>query len=161
MNDPAIRDLIQQSSLAGDLDAGQCDDLAAIAGEHTLEDGELLIEQGRRDETMYIIAAGELAVQRRTGGGDTATLHVLRPGDLAGVMGFVDGTEHTATLRAMGATRVVTITRQDLESLLDSKPGVVYGVMRGIVRTVHRILREMNLQSVELSNYITQVHGRY
>jgi hypothetical protein len=33
--------------------------------------------------------------------------------------------------------------------------------MRGIVRTAHRILREMNLQSVELRNYITKVHGRY
>jgi hypothetical protein len=33
--------------------------------------------------------------------------------------------------------------------------------MRGTIRTVHRILREINLQYVELNNYITKTHGRY
>jgi CRP-like cAMP-binding protein len=76
-------------------------------------------------------------------------------------MGFVDGTERSANLRAVGKTVVVSLRRQDLETLLSSKPEVVYGVMRGVVRTVHRILREMNLQYVELNNYITKTHGRY
>jgi CRP-like cAMP-binding protein len=76
-------------------------------------------------------------------------------------MGFVDGTEHSASLRAVGKTAVVSLRRQDLEAVLTSKPEVVYGVMRGVVRTVHRILREMNLQYVELNNYITKTHGRY
>jgi CRP-like cAMP-binding protein len=88
-------------------------------------------------------------------------LYVLRPGDLAGELGFIDGTEHTATLRAIGPTSVISIERKNLESLLSSRPEVVYGLMRGIVRTAHRILREMNQQSVELNNYITKVHGRY
>jgi len=48
-----------------------------------------------------------------------------------------------------------------MESILADKPEVVYGVMRGVVRTVHRILRDMNLQYVELNNYITKTHGRY
>jgi CRP/FNR family cyclic AMP-dependent transcriptional regulator len=34
-------------------------------------------------------------------------------------------------------------------------------VMRAIMRTVHRILRSMNLQYVELTNYIAKQHGRY
>jgi hypothetical protein len=29
------------------------------------------------------------------------------------------------------------------------------------MRTVHRILRSMNLQYVELTNYIAKQHGRY
>jgi len=33
--------------------------------------------------------------------------------------------------------------------------------MRAIVRTVHRILRNMNFQQVELTNYIAKEHGRY
>ena len=120
-----------------------------------------MIEQGHIDETLYIVSSGALAVERITAGGERVALHILRPGDLAGEMGFVDGTEHTATLRAMGPTSVICIGRSNLESLLPSKPEVVYGLMRGIVRTAHRILREMNLQSMELSNYITKIHGRY
>jgi len=161
MNSPNTCDLIQHSSLIGDLSEAQCDDLSSIATTRSLNDKEVLIEQGQTDESLHIVSSGALAVERTTAGGDTITLHILKPGDLAGEMGFVDGTEHTASLRAMGPTSVVSISRKDLESLLPLKPEVVYGLMRGIVRTAHRILREMNLQSVELSNYITKVHGRY
>jgi CRP/FNR family transcriptional regulator, cyclic AMP receptor protein len=37
----------------------------------------------------------------------------------------------------------------------------VYYVMRGIVRHVHGIVRRMNMQSVEMSNYLYRAHGRY
>ena len=161
MNTPNACELIQHSSLINDLSEAQCSDLSSIAAIRTLEDREILIEQGQSDESLHIVASGALAVERCTSGGDTVTLHILKSGDLAGEMGFVDGTEHSATLRAMGPTSVVSISRQDLESMLSSKPEVVYGLMRGIIRTAHRILREMNLQSIELSNYITKVHGRY
>ena len=33
--------------------------------------------------------------------------------------------------------------------------------MRAIVRSVHAILTRMNLEYVELTNYITKQHGRY
>ena len=34
-------------------------------------------------------------------------------------------------------------------------------VMRAIVREEHRILRGMNTQYMEMSNYISKQHGRY
>lgn len=161
MNNPNTGDLIQHSTLFGDLSEAQCNDLSMIATTRSLDDKEVLIEQGKIDETLHIVSSGALAVERTTAGGDAVTMHILKPGDLAGEMGFVDGSEHTATLRAIGTASVVSIGRKDLESLLSTKPEVVYGLMRGIVRTGHRILREMNLQAVELSNYITKTHGRY
>jgi len=161
MNSSNTCDLIRHSSLVGDMSESQCDDLCSIATTRSLGDREVLIEHGQVDETLHIVSSGALAVERTTAGGDTVTLHILRAGDLAGEMGFVDGTGHSATLRAMGPTSVISITRRDLDSLLPSKPEVVYGLMRGIVRTAHRIQREMNQQAMELHNYITRVHGRY
>jgi len=161
MTDLSASDLIQHSTLISDLTPEQCTALSDIAVILELEDAEVLIEQGETDETLHIIGVGKLAVERTTPGGEQATLHILKPGDLAGEMGFIDGTEHSATLRAVGKTIVVSLRRQDLETILSSKPDVVYAVMRGVVRTVHRILREMNLQYVELNNYITKTHGRY
>ena len=161
MNEPSTCDLIRDSRLTRDLSAEQCDELSAIAVTTKLADGEVLISQGDIDETLYIVGRGALAVERATSGGDTVTLSLLRSGDLAGAMGFVDGTEHSATLRSVGETTVVSLGRGDLESILKTRPELVYAVMRGIVRTVHAILRDMNLQSVELNNYISRTHGRY
>lgn len=161
MDNATICELIRRSSLTRDLDTEQCGVLAGIATTRSLKDQEILIAQGEVDDTLHIIGSGALAVERSIPGGEKVTLHVLKPGDLAGEMGFVDGTEHTATLRAMGDTSVVSLHRKDLESLLKDQAAIVYGLMRGIVRSVHRILREMNLQAVELNNYITKTHGRY
>jgi CRP-like cAMP-binding protein len=80
---------------------------------------------------------------------------------LAGALGFVDGQEHSATLRAVGPTSIFSIERARLESLLKNHPDLVYHVMRAIIRGVHNTLRRMNMQQTELTNYITQQHGRY
>jgi CRP-like cAMP-binding protein len=161
MDKTQFLDLIQHSALVSDLTPEQCVELSEISSVQLVKNGEVLIQQGDTDEALNIIAAGTLAAERKTAGGDTVTLHILKPGDLAGAMGFVDGTEHSATLRALGDTTVVSLRRHDLESVLTSNPALVYGVMRGVIRSVHRILREMNLQYVELNNYITKTHGRY
>ena len=161
MDKTQFLDLIQHSALVSDLTPEQCVELSEITSVQLVKNGEVLIQQGDTDEALNIIAAGTLAAERKTAGGDTITLHILKPGDLAGAMGFVDGTEHSATLRALGDTTVVSLRRHDLESVLTSNPELVYGIMRGVIRSVHRILREMNLQYVELNNYITKTHGRY
>lgn len=161
MASESAADLIQHSTLTGDLTPQQCEELAALTQVRELNNGDVLIEQGATDETLHIVGHGVLAVERKTAGGDVITLHMLKPGDLAGAMGFIDGTEHAATLRSVGQAIVVSLPRADLEGILTSNPQLVYGVMRGIVRSVHRILREMNLQYVELNNYITKTHGRY
>lgn len=161
MTDANLCELIKRSAFAENLTLDQCGVLADLATTRALKDGEILIEEGRVDDSLHVIASGRLAVERNAGAGAPVVLHILRDGDLAGELGFVDGTEHTATLRAVGPTLVLSITRPDLESLLRAQPEIVYGVMRGIVRTVHRILRQMNLQCVELNNYISKTHGRY
>jgi CRP-like cAMP-binding protein len=161
MTDANMCELIKHSSFADNLSDEQCDVLAKLTKSVSLDDGQALIEEGKVDNTLHIVASGRLAVERNAGAGTPVTLHILKEGDLAGELGFVDGAEHTATLRAVGPTLVLSITRDDLESLLTTRADVVYAVMRGIVRTVHRILRQMNLQWVELSNYISKTHGRY
>jgi len=54
-----------------------------------------------------------------------------------------------------------SLERDSLEKLLDAHPRIVYQVMRAIIRSVHGTLRRMNIQYVEMSNYINKQHGRY
>jgi len=161
MASESVSELIRHSTLTSDLSAEQCGELAKLTQTRELDNGDVLIDQGEKDDTLHIIGHGMLAVERRTAGGEVVTLNTLKPGDLAGAMGFIDGAEHGATLRSVGKTVVVSLPRKNLEAVLTTNPQLVYGVMRGIVRTVHRILGTMNLQYIELSNYITKTHGRY
>ena len=157
----AIEDIIRATSFAAELTEEQCAELAKIATLRHLKDGETLIHEGRIDNSVHVLINGHLAVIKEAEGGTEEQLHTLKPGEIAGAMGFIDGMEHTATLRSDGETDVFSIERDKLESLLNSHPVLVYRVMRAIMRSVHAIVRRMNNQYVQMTNYITKQRGRY
>jgi len=152
---------VRSSPLAVELNDEQCEILAELVDTRYLKDGDVLIQEGEVSNELHVVVVGNVAVTRDAGNGDAVTIHVLRPRDLAGELGFLDGLEHSATLRAIGPTEIFSLKRERLESLIDTQPRVVYLVMRAIIREVHAILRRMNIQHIELSNYISKRHGRY
>lgn len=155
------RQTIRESPLGLDLDDRQCQKLADTAGLIGLEVGAELLAEGASDETLYVVVSGSLEVVKPTGGGESVTLQLLHGGDMAGIMGFVDGIPHSAGIRALTRCELISLDRRDLEALLEVDPDLVYQVMRSVVRAAHRILGRMNAQYVEMSNYITKQHGRY
>jgi CRP/FNR family cyclic AMP-dependent transcriptional regulator len=154
-------EIVCMSPLGIELQQDDCRTLAEVITTRKLRDGEVLLTEGSTDDSLHVIIGGRLAVTRSVGGGDNVTLHVLKSGDFAGELGFVDGKEHSATLRSVGDTEVYTMRRQEFESLIDTHPRLVYQVMRTIVRATHSNLLRMNQQFVEMSNYIMKEHGRY
>ena len=154
-------EVIKASPLGTELSDEQCGKLAEIVSECCLKQGEFLFEEGHKDDSLHVITKGTLDVVRSTGGNDLVSLHVLHEGDMVGALGFIDGIEHSASVRALNNCEVFTLHRDDLETLLRQDAGLVYKVMRAITRTVHAILLRMNIQYVEMNNYIMRQHGRY
>lgn len=62
---------------------------------HEYDPGTEIITEGEIDNSFYVVAAGEVEVRK----GDQ-TLDELRSGDCFGEMGFIAGTERTATILA-------------------------------------------------------------
>lgn len=154
-------DAVKASPLAGELDDGQCELLASVMTACGIKDRGMLIEEGQKDDTLYILTAGNMEVMSRAAGGEQVGLHILREGDIIGELGFLDGIEHSASVQAMGNCELLRLDRASFEGLVTKDPELVYRVMRSIVRIVHRILRNMNCQQVELTNYIARQNGRY
>jgi CRP/FNR family cyclic AMP-dependent transcriptional regulator len=154
-------EMVRNSPLGTDLNEEQCAALAHVASMHCLGPGDFLISEGDKDHSLHIVVRGAIAVVKQTGGGDWVTLQVLREQDMAGELSFIDGLEHSASLRSLGDSEVFSLESPAFEGLVEKDPQLVYSVMRNIVRTVHGILRRMNIQYVELTNYITKQHGRY
>ena len=159
MNDTAR--LITHSSLGAELSDSEVGILGALMVERELADGEFLFEDGTNDDSLHVILMGKLEVVKRTGSDETASLAVLRDGELAGELSFIDGAPHTVGLRALCETHVLSLSRESFEGIIDSNPQLVYKVMRAVARSAHRIVHRMNTEFVELSNYIFKQHGRY
>jgi CRP/FNR family transcriptional regulator, cyclic AMP receptor protein len=161
MTEAAIVEGLSSSKLAFELTAAQCATLARSMTMRDLKQGDVLVREGDTDDHLYVVASGSLGIIKAAGTDNEVTLNALRPGDVAGELSFLDGTTRFASLVALSDTRVLGLSRGDLEALLDSDAHLVYRVMRAIVRIVHDIQRRLSMQTVELTNYLYKTHGRY
>jgi len=150
---------LRHSPLTTGLSDEQVQALAGIAYCRRLADQQVLIAEGRVEDSLHIIAEGAIAVTRDMGKGEFTTIHVLRTGDLAGEMGFISGQPHTATLRSLGRTQVCSLEREAFETLIEKDPWLVYRVMCNIIQVSQDILRRMNAQYVELTKYVHRSHA--
>lgn len=162
--DDLILQTLHNSTLTEELRDAEIEMLANVITVHEYQKGEFLLQPGdsRLRNTLMILATGEVEATA-TISGEKATLHLLQPGDLAGIITFVGGSaaQISATVVAKSNCKVLLLERSRLESFLSTNPALVYYVMRGVVRHVHGIVRRMNMQSEEMSNYIFQQGGRY
>jgi CRP-like cAMP-binding protein len=149
------------SSLGTELTREEADALSGLMSPRELVDGELLISEGTADDSLHVLLTGKLEVVKHVGADELVSLAILREGDLAGELSFVDGEIHTVGLRALCDSQVLSLKREDFEGLVDNNPTLVYKVMRAVTRSAHRIVHRMNYEFIELKNYIFKQHGRY
>jgi len=164
MTEDLILETLRNSTLTEELRDAEIELLAGVVKVQEYKAGEFLLQPGNSKlrNTLMILAAGKVEATASLEG-EKATLHLLQPGDLAGIITFVGGTaaQISATVVAKSDSKMLLLERSSLESFLSTNPAIVYYVMRGIVRHVHGIVRRMNMQSLEMSNYIHQQGGRY
>ena len=162
--DELILRVLQDSDLTSELRDAEIEALASVMTVQDYKAGEFLLRPGdlKLAKTLLILGTGEVEATAAIRG-EKATMHLLQPGDIAGIITFVggDATQISATVQVKKDSKVILLERAHFESLLNSNPAIVYYVMRGIVRHVHGIVRRMNMQSVEMTNYIHRTGGRY
>ncbi len=161
MSDSADYKKLQKGSMCAELDADEAQVLSGKMGVRELKDGELLIKEGDSDNSLFILAAGKLAVISKGANGTENVVYTMKEGECAGTRAFVDRTPRKATLRAVGNATVFTLSPDDFEKLVDSHPRIVYKVMRALFRITHTNLMRMNQESQVLSNYIHKTQGRF
>jgi CRP/FNR family cyclic AMP-dependent transcriptional regulator len=161
MSESAILEGLADSRLAVELNQAQRRTLASIMTLRDLRQGEVLVAEGSVDDHLYVVASGALGIVKAAGTENELTLSTARPGGVVGELSFLDGATRYASLVALSDSRVLGLSRDDLESLLERDPKVVYHVMRAIVRVVHDLQRRLSMQTAELTNYLYKTHGRY
>ena len=161
MSDLADYKLVRNSSVGAELSEDKAKILAEKMGVRHLKDGEFLVKEGEADQTLYVLATGKMAVTSMDVDGVAQTVYTMKEGECAGTRAFVERSTRKATLQAVGAATVYTLTPNDFELLLASHPRVAFRVMRALFRVTHANLSRMNQESAQLTNYISKSQGRY
>lgn len=108
-------------------------------------DGDLIIRQGDAGDFMYEILDGRVDVLQERGG-EEVLLAVLDKGDFFGEMAIFEREKRSATVRANGQVRVLTVDKKILLRRISEDPSLA---LRILEKMSHRI-REMDNELVRL-----------
>src|SRR5690349_8176765 len=140
---------VRGSQLAAELDDAQCEVLSRLITLRDLAHGEVVVREGVPDDHLYGVLRGTLGHIKNDGTPNAITLNTVSAGEFSGELSFLDGLPRYGSLVALGDASVFALTRDQLESLLESHADIVYRLMRAIVRTVHQVQRRLSVQCIE------------
>ena len=102
-------------------------------------DKEAIIQQGETGDCMYVVQSGQVEVVRVAEGKDRL-LAVLGAGDFFGEMAIFDRDVRSATVRAKGEVRVLTVDRTTFLRRISEDPSLAFR----IVEKMSSRIRELN-----------------
>ena len=107
--------------------------------------GEVIIREGDAGDYMYEILDGQVEVLQERGG-EEVRLAVLDKGDFFGEMAIFEREKRSATVRALGQVRVLTVDKKILLRRISEDPSLA---LRILERMSHRI-RSMDNELVRM-----------
>lgn len=95
---PLERDMVRRTILSLDASAkGAPDQVLGKSARKTWADGQPIVQEGEREDSLYVLLDGAAEVVR-----DGRVLETLRPGELFGEISMLTGAPRMATVRAKG-----------------------------------------------------------
>ncbi len=110
--------------------------------------GERIVSQGERGDCMYVVQSGQVEVLLEAPEGPIR-LVVLEKGDVFGEMALFSDEIRSATVRALGDARVLTIDKRTFMKRVHQDPSLAF-----------RILQKMSARIRALSSEIAQLKAR-
>lgn len=139
-----VTELLQKVAIFKDLDEDELKQVADVCKEEKFVSGEYIFREGEHGNRLYLIVDGEVRISRDVPGSGEEALAVLKAGALFGEMAVFDRTERSTHAISNGGTTVLTISRPDLEMLLDFNREMAYKVLWACVRLLSSRLRSTN-----------------
>lgn len=116
--------------------------LLAFADEVALHAGDVVIGQGERDASLFILTEGSLAVIVDDGE-HQRTAVTIEPYALVGEQSFIDGEPRTATVIARTDAVVHRLTAAAFERVRAERPDLACALLVDVARTLSRRCRAL------------------
>ena len=99
----------------------------ALASEMVLEsynEGDIVVTEGQKGSSLYVVVSGEVKVYTRGARGQNIYLASLSEGDFFGEVSVLTGKPRTATVTAAQRTELLRLDKDKLDSVVQSHPRV-------------------------------------
>ena len=108
--------------------------------------GETIVREGESGDCLYVIQSGEVEVIRERDGAEVQ-LAVLKESDFFGEGSLFDREKRSATVRALGEVRVLTVDKKTLLRRIQEDPTLAYR----IIETMSHRVRDLDATVTRLT----------
>jgi len=105
-------------------------------------DGQDIVRQGESGDTMYVIQKGKAEVLHEADGKEVR-LNVLTKGDFFGEMALFQKMNRSATVRAVGEVRVLTIDKRILLRRVHEDPSFAFRILQKMADRIRELDGEL------------------
>ncbi|MBL0420934.1 Crp/Fnr family transcriptional regulator [Ramlibacter sp. AW1] len=144
-------ELIRRVPLFALLTSAQAESVSDAVVKRRFKRGEIIVEQGDKSNTLFIILTGRARVITADKRGREVILATLQPGDYIGEMSLIDNEAHSATVRAEVQTDMLCLGRAEFARCLPENSSMAYAIMKGLVqrlRSADRKIESLALMDV-------------
>ena len=144
MTEPIDIELLANSAIFRDLDDGELAKVAAICEMRSTKWGEYIFHEGDDGDRLFLIAKGAVRISRNVPGTGEEAITVLKRGDCFGEMAMLDPSTRSTDAIVDSRCDLITIARDDFETLLEADRELAYKVLRAVIRLLSERLRKTN-----------------
>jgi CRP-like cAMP-binding protein len=120
----------------------------------TFEAEDVIYTEGEKGGTLNLLTKGRVRVSKMIKDKESLTYATVGQGELFGLMSFMDGSHHSASIIADKDTEVVMLEKSDFDSQYDRDPLMVAKMLRHIGIHLCEIVKSMNTQYKDLTAYM-------
>lgn len=115
------------------------------------EDGEIIVRQGDVGDNMFVIQEGQVEVLSETDGSEIR-LRVASEGEFMGEMAIFERVNRSATLRAIGKVRVLTIDKRNFLRRIHEDPSLAFRIVKNMSSRIRELSDEISRLKNETRN---------
>lgn len=115
-------------------------DIGALGKE--FDDGAQIIKQGDPGDCMFVVQQGQLEVLAKGPEGDVV-LAVLERGDVFGEMALFTKANRSATVRAKGKSRVLTIDKRGFFKRMHEDPTLAFQILKKMAQRIQKLNEDL------------------
>lgn len=147
-------ELLLRVPLFSMMTADQAEVVAKAIIKQRFKRGEMIVEQGRKSNALFIVLSGRARVLTTDSRGREVILATLQTGDYVGEMSLIDNEPHSATVQTEVPTDCLMLGRAEFDHLLLGNAAMARAVMTGLVKRLRRA--DQKIESLALMD----VYGR-
>ena len=138
-----IQDVLKNVDILADLTKDELDQLVKLARVREFSENTEIFHEGDPGSELFILLEGRVVIEIHLKlQSEKAAVHTVGEGQVFGEVALADGGARSATATAVKRSKLLSIARQDLESLIEKDPRIGYVIMRNFSRTLCSRIRK-------------------